>query len=517
VGVALAACGDQPYTLETPEGIAGGKSLRYQKGVLTLQEACFEGEGVAFEAKTLRFDKKTGELVAINPKGTFFDWRFTADRLLAREGTVVFAAPRFSREGVTVQAERAEATSGTVRLENLQAEAYGYRFRAQNGTLTEDRFVAYALFATPCQKGEALALLGERAVFDLKRKRLLVEESRVRYYGLCLARPKSLLLDLAKPLKLRSPFVFSFSDGLTVGVQNLPLWEPGVPLGQERTRLTAVLESLGGTAPKLRLGFSRPEASFSATLGTEAFSLALDTRDVRVVVLEVGRGYLELAPRFTLKNWTLAPYGAVYTSADTSEAYAGVWVKARFAGSLAEGRYTVQPRLRLAAGTGETLWAAYGGRATWRRGALSFSLSGTGRIGGGENDFPSLRDTEQLAAELRYGAARAYYRYDFGGESGRLGISYRGAFWAQVEKGLGTLSNRTELVAGLPKPRPSPGGIALAPELGYDFGLGRFSRVGLTLAYNDGCLIYQLRARYILEPWLGEAAGLNLSMGVALP
>ena len=512
VGVALAACGDAPYTLETPAGIAGGKSLRYQKGVLTLQVACFEGEGVAFEAKTLRFDKETGEVLAEAPEGSFRGWRFSAERLRAKGDRLLFTAPRFSREGVVVTAQRAEAAGDAIRLEDLQAEAFGYRFRAREGTLNQDRFVARELFATPCQKGEALALLGERAVFDLGQKRLLVEESRVRYYGFCLARPRSLLLDLSRPLKLRSPLVFSLAQGVTFGVQELPLWEPGVPLGQERTRVTLIFSSLGSRAPRLRFGLSHPEGTLSLTVGEGSFALSLHRKGMNVRATSEGRGYLEVAPPYALGPWTLAPFAAVYTAPGVAEAHAGLVVRGRFQGALAGGRYTLEPRLRLALGP----WAAYGARVSWQKGAFSFSLSGTGRLGGKGSAFPSFREPRRLAWELRYGPARAYYRYRFESENGRFGVAYRGAVWARVEKGLGTLSRRLELVAGLAEPTPRSERLAFAPELGYDFGLGRLSRAGLTVAYGDGCLVYRLRMRYLFAPWPGEAGGFGFSMGVAL-
>jgi len=517
LGAALAACGDRPYTLETPQGLAGGEALSYQKGVLTLEEACFLGEGLAFEAELLRFDKKTGEVFAKAPKGTFRGWRFSAERLWAREERLLFDAPRFFREGVALAARRAEAAEGKVWLEGLGAEAFGYRFRAKEGVLTKDRFVAEELWATPCQKGEALLLLGERAVFDLETKRLLVEESRVRYYGFCLARPDALLLDLARPLNLRSPFVFAVGEGVTLGIRDWPLWEPGVPLGAGSTRISAVVESLMGSAPRVRFGVRRPELSLlsALTLGdAPRFALSLKTQDARFEVFEGGSGYLELAPAFGFEKATVAPFAAFYGAPEAFGVYAGALFKARVSGEAAGGRFTVEPRARLA--FIEAPLAALGGRAAWRKGPFSLSLSGTLRLSGA-GFYPVLAERERLALDLRYGPAWAYARYDFDGESGYLGALYEGPYRVRVQKGLGALSERLELALARASVTPPAGGLAFMPELGYDFGLDRLSRAGLTVAYGDGCLVYRLSLRYVALPWPGELSGWNLSLGVALP
>ncbi len=508
LGAALAACGDRPYTLKTPFGLAGGEALKLRAGVLELTPACFEAEGLSFEAAWLRFDQKTGRLTARDPRGELRGWRFSARALTGTAEGLVLTEARFEREGVSLEAARAELEGETVRLEQLFAEAYGYRFSAEKGRLLGDRFVAEALSATPCRVGEALRLSGERAVFDLREGRLLFEESALTYYGLCLARPEHLLLDLRRPPKLAFPLRLAYDDGLTLGLEGLPLFEEGVPLGAERARLTLLAEGIGGARPRLRFGLVEKEAAFSLGVGPGAFSLSVRARGLRSAAFEDGRGYLELRP-----DVPLAPFALAYSSPTEAGVAAGVYAKGRFSA----GGFVLEPYLRLALAPGADPWAAYGGRLRGRLGPLHLALSGTGRLGRPTGFWANLLEREHLRLDARLEDFALAYRLEPAAGWSRLELAYEAPFWLRARVGFGNRADRRELVFGYRAPNPAPGGFALSPELGYDLGLGRVSRYALELAYADGCLVYRLGARYLVEPWPDEAGGFALTMGVALP
>jgi len=508
LGAALAACGDRPYTLETPFGLAGGEALKLRAGVLELTPACFEAEGLSFEAARLRFDKKTGRVEAEDPKGEVGGWQFSARALSGTSEGLALSGARFAREGVSLWAERAELVDEAVQLFDLFAEAYGYRFWAERGRLSGERFVAEALRATPCRVGEALLLSGERAVFDLREGRLLFEKSALRYYGLCLARPERLLLDARRPPKLAFPLRLAYGDGLTLGVEGLPLFEEGVPLGAERARLTLLAEGIGGARHRLRFGLAEKEAAFSLGVGPEAFSLDLRAPGVRSAVFEDGRGYLELRP-----DAPLAPFALAYSSPAEAGVAAGVYARGRFSA----GEVVLEPYLRLVLAPGADPWAAYGGRLRGRLGPLRFGLSGTGRLGTPEGFWADLAEREHLRLDARVDAFALAYRLEPAAGWSRLELAYDAPLWLRARVGFGGLEDRRELVLGYRAPDPPPGGFALRPVLGYDLGLGRVSRLALELAYADGCLIYRLGARYLAEPWPDEAGGFALTMGVALP
>ena len=508
LGAAYAACGERPYTLELPMGLAGGEALRYRGGVLELSRACFEGEDLSFEAEKLRFDKKTGRVEAEAPEGTIRDWAFAAQTLSGTAEALVLTEARFAREGVSLKAERAELRGEAIGLFDLYAEAFGYRFWAERGRLVGERFVAEALRATPCRVGEALGLSGRRAVFDLKAGRLLFEESVLRYYGFCLARPERLLLDARRPPKLALPLRLAYGDGLTLGVEGFPLFEEGVPLGAERAKFTLLAEGIGGARPRLRFGVSDPEAGFSLAVGPDAFALNLRAPGVRSQVFEDGRGYLELRP-----DAPLAPFALAYSSPAEAGVAAGVYARTR----LAAGPFTLRPYLRLALAPGEAPWAAFGGRAEGRLGPVRLWLSGTARLGEPAGFWADLAEHERLRFQAEYRALSLAYALDPAAGWSWLELAYDAALKARARVGLGALRDRRELVLAYRAPDPPPGGFSASPEVGYDLGLGRLSRLGLDLAYADGCLVYRLGARYLAEPWPGETEGFALTMGVALP
>ena len=507
-GSALAACGDQLYTLETPFGFAGGEALRYREGVLELAPACFEAEGLFFESKKLRYQRNAERIYAEAPVGKFQDWTFSAERLDGANESFVLTQSRFEREGIVLQAEKAEIVNSQVKLNRLFAEAFGYRFWAERGRLEGDRFIAEVLRATPCRTGEALRLSGERAVFDLREGRLLFEESAFTYYGLCLARPKRLLLDTRRPPKLAFPIRLAYGDGFTFGFEGLPLYEEGIPLGAERTRFTLLAEGIGGKNPRFRFGVTHPDVSFSLKVGANVFSLNFRTLWLKGQVLENGRAFFELRP-----EGGLVPFVAAYSESAEAALAVGLYGKTR----LKFSNFALDPYFRLVYEPERTLWVAGGGRLAGQIEDVRIQLSGTVRLWNPRGFWGVLAEREFLRLQAAYDPITLTFQLEPAAGWSRLELAYDAPFWLRARAGFGNRADRRELVFGYRAPNPAPGGFALSPELGYDLGLGRVSRLALELAYADGCLVYRLGARYIAEPWPDEPEGFFLRMGVALP
>lgn len=514
---AWAACGDRPYTVETARGLAAGYELQYQGGILTLERACLESEDFAFEAPVLRVEKATGKLQADEPQGEVQGWKFWAERLEADGNQVRLLHVRFERGKVSVRAEEAVSADEELRLKALEAEAPGYRFRAREGVLQDDRFVALRIFASPCRQGEALGISGERAVFEPESGRLLLEESRVRYYGLCLARPQKLLLDVNHPPKLAFPLRFGLADGLTFGIVDLPLPEEGVPLGAEQKRLTLLAESIGGKAPGVRVALTAPEGWARFRVRQGDFSLGIHYQGLELGFLEGGKRYLEYAPEFTVLDLQLTPFGVLYGDPQSLAGLGGIRVGLTKRGRWGKARLTLAPYLRAVVNSEPAAWVAYGGSATLRWSDFSLSLSGTGLWQTPSSFWGKMREHEWLKAQAAYREFSLEYHAEYSAGWSTLTASYQGPFWLRVRKGFDALDDRLEVSLGYRAPTPPPWGVSVSPSFGYDLGLEKLARVGLTAAFADGCLVYRLGFQWVFEPWPGEREGIELTAGVALP
>jgi len=518
LGLAVAAgCPGARYALKTPYGRLTGASLGYQAGVLEVKKACFESKDLRFQAPLVRYQKAAGVLTAREPAGEVQGYRFSARTLTARGGEVILEDARFTRGSLTVVAREARATGSTVALFDLTARTPRYRFSARRGRLAGGRFLAEAVWGTPCRSGDALALTGRRAVFDSRTARLLVEESAVQYYGICLARPARLLIDTRKPPNLNVPLRFSLDTGLTLGVEGLSLPEEGVPLGEGETRLTLLAEHLGSGRAGLTAGLAWKDAGFR--LGLDAgggFAMRLWTPGMVTERRSSGDAYLALTPTFGVGPLTLAPTAVVVDTSPGAYLGYGLEARARFTARAGEVSFSLAPWfLGLAypdapafAGLGVSLTIGYRGlRLDYARGH---------RLGAPRSFWEAGRVAEVESAGLRYGAFGLAWRRDFAAGWARLAARVEGPFWLRVEKGFGGESGRFEAVIGYRAPDPNPGGFALSPSLGYDMGLGQVSRAGLAVVYADGCLVYRLAGSWVGLPWPGEAAGLRIALGLNL-
>jgi len=464
-GLALASCEGFPYVLKTPLGELAGERLSYREGVLELEPACLTSEGRTFFAERARFYRAEGRLVAEGVRGE----GLSAERLVAEGGRATLFGVTYGLEGGWVRAPRAELEDGRVRLEAPFGEVSGRRFFAREGLVTGGRFEARGVWATSCREGRRVALAADGV--RVEEGLLRLASPRLRYAGLCLPLPDPLVLDLDEPPeKLPAP-VFSLFPSPKLGLSDLPL-------------------------PDGRGVLSAQSPLLSLALGGEGFSLALK---------EGARG-LEaklspLNPRFSLKDrWVRARLGGEGFGLELGEdlgVFAALEEEGATAGLFSRGRGRAGPvrwsfALRLGGGTRGGFFASRG-RVAYARGPWTLGLG----LDLARGEVPSWAGRE--------------------GALGVLELGHRGPLWARARLGLGGLFGRFELALGRELPDPPPYGVALAPEVGYDLGLGRLARLGLAVAFDDGCLVYRLAFGYVALPWPGEAEGVRLAMGVALP
>ncbi len=508
VGAAFAACEDARYTIESPAGLLGGASLVYRGGVLELQQACLASPELRLRAPRIRYQKEDRKFWAEAPEGEADSWRFTAKELVAEGERFELREPLFRRGRIAVLAERAVLGEGGGRLYRIEAELPGYRFRADWGELFGDRFEAWGVRASPCRNGEALSLTGRHAVFSVPDGRLLLEASELYYYGLCLARPGRLILDTEAPPRLRFPLHLTYGDGFTLGVVGLPVpGEDGV-LRAGLPELTFLASGIGGSGPRVRFGLASREGAFSFEAGPETFALRFSIPGVRGRVFEDGRSYLELRP-----DLPFAPFAVLSRDASGAWVHAGIYARGDYRLGPAEFR----PYLRLVWTPEGASWGAFGGRFELSLSGARVELGGTLRWGETGGYWPGLVEHRRFWLRGSYADASFSLHADLEEGWGVVELTRASPLWFGIRKGIGELGGRLELALGYRAPDPPPGGFTLTPEIGYDFGLGGVSRLGLEFAYADGCFVYRLGARYLAEPWPGEAEGLVLSMGVALP
>jgi hypothetical protein len=321
-----------------------------------------------------------------------------------------------------------------------------------------------------------------------------------------------LLLDTRKPPRLALPLRFSLDQGATLGVERLPLPEPGVPLGEERAFLTLLAEHLGTPRAGLAFGLAQKDAGFLLGVGPARFSLSLWAPGVRSERRDDGNAYLALAPGFDLGPLRLSPTAV---AANARPAY-GVSARARLRWQGGGFSLSLAPWFLGLLHPDAPAFAGVGGRLAASVAGVRLAYARSHRLAAPATFWEAEQVAEREDASLAYGPLALAWTRDLAAGWARAGVGYRGALSLEVKKGFGSAANRLELVAGYRAGDPAPGGFALAPSLGYDFGLGRVSRFALDLAYADGCFVYRLRAAAALAPWPGETAGARFSLGLSL-
>ncbi len=512
------SCQERPYTLTTPQGLVGGTALTLKSGRLRFRSACLVGEGVRFEAREIVFDRASKRLDASEAKGEVRGWRFSAARLVARDQVVEFADATFSQGRLEVRAETAERRGDAVILTRIRARTPRYRFRADGGRLEAGRFVAEGIWATPCRCGESLVLLGDRAVFDAKSGRLLVEESQVTFYGLTLARPDPLVLDTAAPIDLRFPLRLTYADdGWTVGVVDFPLLVPGEPFGAWKTRITALGQGIGGPNPRYTLSLVDGQNRFGMRFADRDFGLSLRAADLTVekrLLRDGGGAYLRYAPTFDVEGLRLGPSLALVDTGDPGLAL-GVSARTSFSGTRWGVRYAFGPWVETTFYPDAATYVVAGGRVELRAGAFRVAYARS-QTWGTARYFLEKR-TPSESASLAYGPASLKWSRNLETGTARLDLRLDTPLWLRLSTGFsGVTADRLEATLGYRAPDPAAGGFALSPYLGYDLTSRGVSRAGLDLAYSDGCFVYTLGVSSVLRPWPGEGQGTRVVMGMRL-
>ncbi|RIH81564.1 LPS-assembly protein LptD [Meiothermus luteus] len=476
-----APCREQPYTLETPEGLAGGGNLEFDGEVALFTDgACLEARGLTLRAPSLRYDQASGELTA--------------------------------RE--------------------VEVETPRYRFWAEEAWVKGQTLRASGVRATTCRCGEDLRLLSQSLVLNTQTGEAVLEESWLEVYRFGLARFEELTFSPGQSLgevlglteageALPAPLRFDFDQGLNFGLSEFPLAGPQ----RFSTRLTLLGLRLGSPDPVLRLGLSARERQRRASLQLDAkpsgFASSGEVVDGPLFFVHdsaAGRYAFGLRQGYSWADLAFSPFGWVAqdwrdgTPATQVQGLAA-GAELRYALSLQEGpfRLRMEPFGVFALYDQAPGYLAYGGQVEGRyEGAFNLHLgyswgteSGLGRFwlerreathrlfGGLELPGLELRAEHDFLKSQTQGSLRLGYRQDYG----EFWLRY--SFCADcVGK---TTSNgrsdweRRELVLGFtPSPLTCTYDLSLSPLLGYDFLRQGVSRFGLELRYADCCFVWRL-------------------------
>jgi len=528
------ACSEQPYILETPEGLAGGGSLEFDGEVAIFSDgACLQTKGLSLRAPSLRYDQTNGELTA----------------------------------------------------SAIEVETPRYRFWAEDGRVRAHILLASRVRATTCRCGDDLRLLSQNLLFDTQTGKIVLEDSRLEVYRFELARFSQLHLDTNQPLSenlgliqaedapLLLPVRFDFDQGLNLGLSEFPLADAG----SFTSRLTLLGLRLGSPDPVLRLGFSgqdqehrgRLELDLKAT-GPASRGEVVEGPLFFVHDSEKGRYAFGLKQAFRLDHFTLTPFGWVAQdwrdgTPATQERGLAAGAELRYNLEVREGpfRFRLEPFGVAALYNQPQQYVAYGGYAEGRyegdfalRLGYSWAIEPTpGRFWlerreavqklSSSLQFPGLRlEALTTDAEGRGGGSvhaqggapgnlRLEAEHDFlkAQTQGSLRIGYAkdfGEVWTQFNTCWNcvgkTLSNgrndweRRELVVGFtPVPLTCTYDLNLTPFLGYDFLRQGVSRWGLEMRYADCCFIWRLgyqETRIAQDP--GETANGKLVFGLEI-
>ncbi|WP_297860032.1 hypothetical protein [Meiothermus sp.] len=505
-------CAEQPYTLETPEGLAGGGNLEFDGEVALFSDgACLQTKGLLLQAPSLRYDQASGELTA----------------------------------------------------QQIEVETPRYRFWAEESHIKGQVLRASGIRATTCRCGDDLRLLSETLYFDTQTGEVVLEDSRLEVYAFGLARFSELRLDPNQPLgenlgltpagteaPLALPVRFDFDQGLNVGLSEFPLPDAGGRSGKFSTRLTLLGLRLGSPDPILRLGLAAQEKNRRVSLQLDSKSSGVASRGevvdgplFFVHDSEKGRYAFGLKQAFALDRFTLTPYGWMAQdwpdgtpTSQTQGLAAGA--ELRYNLEVQEGpfRFRLEPFGVLGFYNQPQQYLAYGGYAEGRyEGDFILQVGYTWAIESTPGRFWLERReaTQKLSGSLRYRGLGLEAEHDFlkaqTEASLRIGlVQDYGEVWAQLHACWNcvgkTLSNgrddweRRELVVGFtPVPLSCTYDLNLTPFLGYDFLRQGVSRWGLELRYADCCFVWRLGYQEIrLAQHPDEVANGKLTFGLEI-
>jgi len=496
---AQGGCADKPYTLETPQGIAGGGNLDYNGSLAVFTDgACLETKGLELQAPELHYDQASGVLQAQN---------------------MVVQTPR-------------------------------YRFWADQGTVQNKTLLAEGIRVTTCRCGEDLRIVAASMRFDTDTGEAVLEQSELQFRQIGLAQfqklqvsPKQSLTDsfglptrggASSDLVASLPVRADFDQGFNFGLQDFPIPSDGkfIP----NARFTVLALQLGSPDPGVRFGGAASEggrvfqAAFEAHAqsGLSSSSLVQDGPVLFTHDTTVGHYGFRLQNTWALDNFSLEAYGQIARDANLQIPTLGPQ-QGLAAGSELRYHYAAQNgpfSLDFAPFTGIAFYPQYpnyfvvGGSIEGRYNA-DFNLSlrydwsvenrpsrfwlerhqATQRISG---SFADQGLSTNLSRDLLNGETIGSVRYGW--------QQYFGEIWAQYNlcagcggkitraDGLPDIE-RQELVLGFnPNPLSCTDTISLSPNIGYDFLRQGISRAGLELRYADCCFIWKIGYQYIFLP-----------------
>jgi hypothetical protein len=521
-------CADAPYIAETPDGIVGGVNVEYDGNIAIFSDgACFDSKGLQVRAKEIRFDRDKNE----------------------------------------------------VSIQDLTAQTRAYRFRARQGVVRERVFRARGIGLTTCKCGEDLRIVAEEAAFNTESGLLVLEQSELQTYGLELSRFKRLQIALDQPLTAAIPglsagsggagsirvplrFGYSFSDGPTLGVEDLPMptEEEGINttltllgsnLGNPATRsLTLGAAAFGaGSSLRFRMVLRSQWSDFYSHLERGPLFFSANTNRDQATEATSRKSLFELGLRqaFRLEGLRLSPFARVAEEQTTSDgdprphsagdAYVSgltAGLELRYPLELREGAMALrfEPWALGAVYDNDLPYLAAGFRLEGRysRGftlRLAYDRSLQNRT---SRYLYERRDPVSLVSgEL--GLSDLALRSSFDFLDGELGAGVR--YSPRLPDGVLTgefryredfvpnndgFDHQRELVLAFePNPLSCTFSFALAPSLGYDFWRGGFSRAGLELRYADCCLIWKVGYQQVFIPQnSGESAAGRFTFGLEL-
>ncbi|GAB5602434.1 hypothetical protein FJNA_09590 [Thermus sp. FJN-A] len=527
-GAALAGpCGERPYTLETEEGLLGGENLTYDGEVLVFEgRACLEREGLYLEAPTLRYREEEGELQGEGLRGEVEGWRLQAEGLSGK-----------ALRGVRLEKGRLKAWAERVLLERpplgqgVRLESPAYRVRAEEARFTGEEARLKGFLATPCPCGEDVRLAMAEARFAVATGELL-GEATLGVWGLELPLGEARANVNRRP-DLRSPLVLSASDagGLTLGLQDFPLPQPGEEIGRWERRFTLLATGLNTPEEALRFGLRQGDLGAEVQLGHAAgvrafwgdlyFAATPSPPDADTPRLEA-----RYRPSFLLEGLSLSPF-LRYAETGRSRGWT-LGVEGSYRHTLREGPFslTLSPAFlaSLYPGTPYAPYLALGGsvEGAFREGDLALRLAYAGRLEPLTPTPPFAYENrdefQRLSAEAQYGPFALRYALEnpLGNRLDRLEGEYRDGALGVFRLGYlrGSLEE-VRLAYAMPLPdRTCCQALWLSPEVGLT--REGLSRYGATLRYYDGCFAYELRAQNVLRGQYGEAVGLSLGFGLSL-
>lgn len=479
-------CAEQPYTLETPQGIAGGGSLEFDGDLAIFSDgACLQAEGLSLRAPSLRFYQASGALTATD----------------------------------------------------IEVETPRYRLWAEKSTVTGRVLQASGIRATTCVCGDDLRFLSQALWFDTQTGEIILKDTRLEVFRFGLAHFGELRLDPDQPIgqilglvqeadaPLILPVRFDFDQGLNLGLSDFPLLEAGAAPSRFTTRLTLLGLRLGSPDPVLRLGLAVQEASRRASFqfdsrpsGFASRSEVVDGPLFFVHDSQKGRYAFGLRQAFVLEHFTLIPFAwAAQDWQDGTPATqvqglaAGVELRYKF--ELQEGpfRFRLEPFGLAALYNQPQQFLAYGGLVEGRyEGNFALRLGYTWAAESTPARFWLERRgaIQRLSGSLQYPGLRLEGVHDFLNDQtqGNLRVGYSqdfGEVWAQFNScwncvgktfanGRGDWEQRELVVGFTPSPISYTFDLSLAPLLGYDFLRQGVSRWGLELRYADCCFVWRL-------------------------